>query len=122
MQESPRSYGTPILVILIIIGFVVANHYYDGDEMSLDEKIDAILELEDKKWAQQHPLDEYPQDHVADPGADRYDSEDGERSPSDYDCDDFRTQAEAQDFMEYEGGDPYWLDGDNDGIACELLP
>jgi hypothetical protein len=38
----------------------------------------------------------------------------------DYDCADFANQAEAQ---EYAGnGDPYGLDGDNDGIACEDLP
>jgi hypothetical protein len=38
----------------------------------------------------------------------------------DYDCADFANQAEAQ---EYAGnGDPYGLDGDDDGIACEDLP
>jgi hypothetical protein len=38
----------------------------------------------------------------------------------DYDCADFANQAEAQ---EYAGnGDPYGLDGDNDGVACEDLP
>lgn len=38
----------------------------------------------------------------------------------DYDCADFANQAEAQ---EYAGnGDPYGLDGDDDGVACEDLP
>lgn len=39
---------------------------------------------------------------------------------SDYDCSDFATQEEAQEYL--EPGDPYGLDADNDGIACEDLP
>jgi hypothetical protein len=38
----------------------------------------------------------------------------------DYDCSDFATQAQAQSYL--LPGDPYNLDGDNDGIACEALP
>jgi hypothetical protein len=38
----------------------------------------------------------------------------------DYDCADFATQEEAQEYL--LPGDPYRLDGDNDGIACEDLP
>ncbi len=38
----------------------------------------------------------------------------------DYDCADFSTQAEAQRYL--LAGDPYNLDGDNDGTACESLP
>jgi excalibur calcium-binding domain-containing protein len=38
----------------------------------------------------------------------------------DYDCSDFSTQAQAQGYL--LAGDPYRLDGDNDGIACESLP
>src|SRR4051795_3606941 len=37
----------------------------------------------------------------------------------DYDCADFATQEEAQEYL--EPGDPYGLDADNDGIACEDL-
>jgi hypothetical protein len=43
----------------------------------------------------------------------------------DYDCADFVTQQEAQNFFEQQGGplkDPHNLDGDADGIACESLP
>ncbi len=43
-----------------------------------------------------------------------------------YNCDDFTTQAEAQDVYEYckfgKSNDPHRLDGDDDGIACESLP
>ena len=38
----------------------------------------------------------------------------------DYDCSDFANQAEAQRHL--LPGDPYRLDGDHDGIACESLP
>ncbi len=37
-----------------------------------------------------------------------------------YDCDDFATQPEAQDQL--LPGDPYGLDADNDGMACDDLP
>ena len=39
----------------------------------------------------------------------------------DYDCDDFSTQADAQDYYEADTSDPSRLDGDNDGRACESL-
>jgi hypothetical protein len=38
---------------------------------------------------------------------------------ADYDCADFATQEEAQEYL--LPGDPYRLDGDDDGIACEDL-
>lgn len=38
----------------------------------------------------------------------------------DYDCADFGSQAEAQEYL--LPGDPYNLDGDSDGKACEDLP
>jgi hypothetical protein len=38
----------------------------------------------------------------------------------DYDCEDFSTQEEAQEYL--LPGDPYGLDGDDDGVACEDLP
>lgn len=39
---------------------------------------------------------------------------------ADYNCSDFSNQAQAQGYL--LPGDPYNLDGDNDGIACESLP
>lgn len=38
----------------------------------------------------------------------------------DYDCADFANQAEAEEYL--LPGDPYNLDADGDGIACEDLP
>ncbi len=43
-------------------------------------------------------------------------------SARDYNCSDFRTQAEAQRIFNSIPGDPYKLDRDHDGIACESLP
>ena len=41
----------------------------------------------------------------------------------DYDCSDFATQREAQSVYENASpGDPYRLDRDRDGVACETLP
>jgi len=40
----------------------------------------------------------------------------------DYDCSDFRTQAKAQKVLNSRSGDPYKLDSDGDGQACESLP
>src|SRR3954453_17659785 len=42
----------------------------------------------------------------------------------DVDCADFATQAQAQRFFENHNpsADPYYLDADNDGIACEDNP
>jgi endonuclease YncB( thermonuclease family) len=39
---------------------------------------------------------------------------------ADYDCSDFSNQAQAQAYL--LPGDPYRLDGDHDGVACEDLP
>lgn len=40
-----------------------------------------------------------------------------------YDCKDFSSQREAQRVFDQAGpGDPYRLDRDHDGIACETLP
>ena len=43
----------------------------------------------------------------------------------DYDCSDFSSQAAAQNFFFANGGpssDPYGLDADHDGVACESNP
>ena len=57
----------------------------------------------------------------------RFDDPKTERSYGeygDYDCSDFSSQREAQDFFESEGGpleDYHNLDRDGDGVACESL-
>jgi micrococcal nuclease len=39
----------------------------------------------------------------------------------DYNCSDFKTQAEAQQMFDAYPGDPFRLDRDGDGVACESL-
>lgn len=55
--------------------------------------------------------------------ADDYERHQRDTSNSGYiDCDSFGSQNQAQKVFEDNGGlsyDPYWLDGDNDGVACE---
>jgi competence protein ComEC len=46
----------------------------------------------------------------------------GPCAATDCDCADFITQAQAQACLEAYPGDPFNLDGDDDGIACESLP
>jgi len=46
----------------------------------------------------------------------------GPCAATDCDCADFSTQAQAQACLEAYPGDPFNLDGDNDGVACESLP
>jgi len=38
------------------------------------------------------------------------------------DCVDFATQGEAQAVYDQDPSDPNYLDGDDDGVACETLP
>jgi micrococcal nuclease len=42
-------------------------------------------------------------------------------SDGDYDCSHFDTQEQAQAVFEQDPSDPYRLDADNDGVACESL-
>ena len=44
----------------------------------------------------------------------------GEAEARDYDCSDFSTQAQAQNYL--TPGDPHNLDRDGDGKACDSLP
>lgn len=49
----------------------------------------------------------------------------GAKYTNQYNCEDFKTQSEAQIFYDNAGGlqgDTNRLDGDKDGIACESLP
>jgi hypothetical protein len=44
-------------------------------------------------------------------------------SDGDYDCDDFQTQAQAQEVYDQDPSDPHDLDGSpENGVACESLP
>jgi len=40
----------------------------------------------------------------------------------DQNCSDFATQPDAQEVLDADRSDPYGLDVDGDGVACETLP
>ena len=49
----------------------------------------------------------------------------GGKYTDEYNCDDFKTQEEAQKFFDKAGGvtkDTNRLDGDKNGVACQALP
>lgn len=52
---------------------------------------------------------------------DDYSTERSYAEYGDYDCSDFSSQWEAQEFFESEAGDYHDLDRDGDGVACESL-
>ncbi len=43
-------------------------------------------------------------------------------APADRDCAEFAHQEEAQGVLEADPSDPFGLDADGDGVACEDLP
>ena len=88
-----------------------------------------VKEIDDKEY----PLKKYNEDMDKKIEELKRSSEENKASPtitSDYECSynkyncaDFNTQAEAQAVMIYCGNeDIHYLDGDDDGIACESLP
>lgn len=128
--------GIFFLMLVIAYGSVVLND--DGQRVN-DERPEVMSEEdiyltqmaeEDEYYARQSEIDYHIQQAQEDDEA-AYDAWTREQaglsgdSPSSIDCDDFATQYEAQEFFEQSGGindDPYVLDMDNDGIACELNP
>jgi micrococcal nuclease len=76
-------------------------------------------------WSQSDPIMPWNYRHrsAASPSANPAKSTETAPIPtkSDYDCSDFATQAEAQRVFNSVPSDPYRLDDDKDGIACERL-
>jgi hypothetical protein len=60
-----------------------------------------------------------PYPRTSDHSSTRPDPSKNSGSSRDLDCDDFSSQAEAQATLEDDPSDPYGLDADNDGKACE---
>jgi hypothetical protein len=100
-----------------------------------------VFDLDHGGWAELHPLYRWgwaggstgggrttvaptPRPTAATSGG--YYKPPGWDSVSDVDCSDFSTHAQAASFFQGTGGsrscDPYGLDRDHDGLACESLP
>lgn len=126
MLEDIRSFlGTVIGLGLTIGGLWLAATLFNGDSgLSERERERLYNSYTSDADATREAISRYPDPSREERERMKQVAESGPRAddPGQYDCDDFRTQSEAQDFYEYIGGDPYYLDGDNDGIACEWLP
>jgi hypothetical protein len=96
-----------------------------------------VLDSQHGDWAELHPLYRWgsfgaaaatpaPTAAAGPGGTTGYYTPPGWDGFSDVDCADFATHAQAQSFFLGTGGsrtyDPYRLDGDDDGLACERLP
>jgi hypothetical protein len=96
-----------------------------------------VLDSEHAGWAELHPLYRWgpfggpavtpaPTATAGSGGSYGFYTPPGWDGYSDLDCADFQTHAQAQSFFLGTGGsktyDPYRLDGDHDGLACERLP
>lgn len=109
---------------------VVYHKYLSGCSANKTEYLSAEAKAKQQRlgyWSQSNPVM---------PWTFRHQGETGNVNPSptptqtglpactqsDCDCGDFRTQAEAQRVLTAFPNDPFKLDGDNDGIACESLP
>lgn len=97
-----------ILVILLgALGLETSNNDWDLGKIISGEGVAASRVLRDKEG------------NVVPEGAA------GAKYTDEYNCDDFKTQPEAQKFFDKAGGvskDTNRLDGDKNGIACQSLP
>lgn len=92
------------------------------EEPTEEEDVDEEPEEEEpeEEPAEEEEPEEEPEDDESSSESDDSGSTTG--SGDDLNCDDFDTQAEAQEVYEQDTSDPNNLDGDNDGEACETLP
>lgn len=108
----------PILVVVIALllgafGLEASNNDFDLGKLLGGSSLQESKLLRDKSGNVMY----------FDKNGNATDSSKGKKA-SDYNCDDFSTQPEAQNFFSKVGGvgnDLYRLDGDKDGVACESL-
>ncbi|MEN9551975.1 MAG: hypothetical protein RI935_352 [Candidatus Parcubacteria bacterium] len=100
-----------ILALLVgALGLEVANTDYDLDKMMETKSISESRVLRDNKG-------NIVQAGTKEAANAKYTDE--------YNCDDFKTQGDAQEFFDNAGGvseDTNRLDGNKDGVACQSLP
>jgi micrococcal nuclease len=127
--------GLSINVALVQEGQAAVYRQYLGACPELREKlVQAEASAKARRlgfWAQANPV--MPWDYrraskspvkpvtTTRPAAAAVSNRPSQRSAGDYDCKDFSSQAEAQRVFEQYPGDPFGLDRDRDGVACESL-
>lgn len=108
-SEGTKKVFKPILIVLLVIlagafGLEATNNDWDLGKLMSGSSFEEAKVIRDKEG------------NVVTSGG-KYTDE--------YNCEDFKTQIEAQKFFDKAGGvseDTNRLDGDKDGIACESLP
>lgn len=110
LNEFVWDHWEGLLGIAFWIGLVVVSALVsDWAEYSDSYEDQPVLGIQDSYEYERH---------------DDYETERNYDFFGDYDCDDFYSWSEAQDFFEQEGGpydDYHNLDRDGDGTACESL-
>lgn len=92
--------------------------YSDGEggcAVTMDEYI------ADQEYEAQQAEDDY-EDYQSQKHWEEQQTAEANSSYGDIDCDAFDTQRQAQAYYREHPEDWDWLDGDDDGYACELLP
>ena len=109
------------LIILVLLVGCVSN-LEEEDKQPISKGNFEIIEEEETTQSEQvteQPMEEEAKIERPEP---RTSTLDYECSYNKYNCADFKTQTEAQAVMIYCGNDDiHYLDGDDDGIACESL-
>lgn len=109
LDENTKKKAKPILMVVIAIllgafGLEATNNDWDLGKL-----------LSGESWSESRVMRDKEGNIVTEGG--KYTDE--------YNCGDFTTRSEAQNFFKKAGGpsqDTNRLDGDNDGDACEVLP
>ena len=119
----------------LVEGGPYSYNVYDVEGHELPDDVDTSFELTEDTTetvelrATEDEESEGESEQEEDDSNDGTDADEGSGDDSgnsggsdDLDCEDFDTQAEAQEVYEEDTSDPYGLDADDDDEACEALP
>jgi len=119
--------GAIIVILLGALGLEVSNNDFDlGAIFSGESVSDSKIIRDEQGNAVRDELGDFVTRILRDKeGNEVAEAKAGAKYTDEYNCDDFATRAEAQNFFTKAGGlraDTNRLDGDKDGEACESLP
>jgi len=131
-SEGTKKVAKPILMVIIAVllaafGLEITNNDWDlGALFSGSAPSEAKILRDEKGNLQQNEAGDFVTRVMRDKeGNVLSEGQTGGKYTDEYNCDDFKTQPEAQRFYAKAGGvskDTNRLDGDKDGEACESLP
>ncbi len=118
--------GGVIVVLLAAFGFEASNNDFDlGSILSGNSVKDSKIMRDEKGNLQKTQEGNFLTKILRDKEGNVVTDPKLGKATDEYNCDDFKTQAQAQNFFVKAGGpsnDTNRLDGDNNGIACQSLP